>query len=64
MTGNYVNNTSGIKLTHEEARKVLDIIPNSPDVGDNDIQDVNKPSVIVVNGSSVFNPMLDRLYSF
>ncbi|WP_268542359.1 hypothetical protein [Candidatus Nitrosotenuis cloacae] len=62
MTGNYVRNTSGIKLTSDEARKVLDIIPNSSNAN-NDTK-TNKPSVIVINGSSVFNPMQDRLYSF
>lgn len=58
MTDNYVNNRSGIKLTHEQACKVLDIIPKSNTVTNSIIS-----PIVVVNYSPIFNPLSDRLYS-
>lgn len=62
-TDHFVHGISGIKLTREEARKILDIMPNMDD-SDSVFLDSSKKPVIIVNWSSFFNPMQDRLFSF
>jgi len=63
-TDNFVRNTAGIKLTHEEARQVLDIIPESSFVPDDINQFSRQPIMIMMSGTSFFNPIQDGVFSF
>jgi len=63
-TDNFVHNTAGIKLTHDEAHQILDIIPESSLVPDDINQIPKQPIMIMMSGTSFFNPIQDGVFSF